>query len=118
MNFCVLGLLIESLTGEPYEQAVYEQLLTPLGISGMRLASTYDPGPDEIEHRTSIGRNYMEVARRRGRVGGDAVRPRDDPQLARPRRRPGGSRSSADTVAAMRTSASIRSFPTAGTAWG
>ena len=60
MNFCVLGLLVESLTGEPYEQAVYEQLLTPLGISGMRLASTYDPGPDEIEHRTSIGRNYME----------------------------------------------------------
>ncbi len=60
MNFCVLGLLIEHLTGVPYEQAVYEQLLTPLGISGMRLASTYDPGPDEIEHRTSIGRNYME----------------------------------------------------------
>ncbi len=60
MNFCVLGLLIEAVTGEPYEQVVYEQLLTPLGISGMRLASTYDPGPDEIEHRTSIGRNYME----------------------------------------------------------
>ena len=61
MNFCVLGILIESLTGLPYEQVVYEQLLTPLGISGMRLASTYDPGPDEIEHRTSIGRNYMEA---------------------------------------------------------
>ena len=61
MNYCVLGLLIASLTGVSYEQAVYERLLTPLGISGMRLAPTYDPGPDEVDHRTVIGRNYMEV---------------------------------------------------------
>ncbi len=61
MNYCIVGLLIEELTGEPYEQAVYERLLTPLGISGMRLAPTYDPGPDEVDHRTVIGRNYMEV---------------------------------------------------------
>ena len=27
----------------------------------MRLAPTYDPGPDEVDHRTVIGRNYMEV---------------------------------------------------------
>jgi D-alanyl-D-alanine carboxypeptidase len=61
MNFCVLGLLIEGVTAQPYESVVYERLLTPLGISGMRLAPTYDPGPDEIEHRTVPGRNYMEV---------------------------------------------------------
>jgi D-alanyl-D-alanine carboxypeptidase len=61
MNFCSIGLLIEVLTGQPYETVVYERLLTPLGISGMRLAPTYDPGPDEIEHRTVAGRNYMEV---------------------------------------------------------
>ncbi len=61
MNFCVLGLLIEHLTGQPYEQVVYERLLTPLGISAMRLAATYDPGPGEVEHRTVPGRNYMDV---------------------------------------------------------
>lgn len=61
MNYCVLGLLIEHLTGESYEQVVYERLLTPLAISGMRLAPTYDPGPGEVEHRTVQGRNYMEV---------------------------------------------------------
>ena len=66
MNYCVLGLLIEHLTGESYEQAVYERLLTPLGISGMRLAPTYDPGPGEVEHRTVQGRNYMEVLRSAG----------------------------------------------------
>lgn len=60
-NFCALGLLIESLTGDTYERAVYEYLLTPLGISGMRLAPTYDPGPGEVEHRSVPDRNYMEV---------------------------------------------------------
>lgn len=61
MNSCVLGLVIENVTGQPYEAAVYERLLTPLGISGMRLAPTYDPGPGEVEHRSVPGRNYMEV---------------------------------------------------------
>jgi D-alanyl-D-alanine carboxypeptidase len=61
MNYCALGLLIEQLTGQEYEQVVYDQLLTPLGISGMRLAPTQDPGPDEAVHRTVPGRNYMEV---------------------------------------------------------
>ena len=104
MNFCVLGLLVESLTGEPYEQAVYEQLLTPLGISGMRLASTYDPGPDEIEHRTSIGRNYMESL---GGAGAWVATPSDLVTILNSLdfTTPGWKPLSADTVAAMRTSA-------------
>ncbi len=61
MNYCVIGLLIEELTGAPYERAVYQHVLTPLGISGMRLAPTHDPGPDEVEHFSAVGRNYMEV---------------------------------------------------------
>ncbi len=61
MNFCVAGLAIEAVTGLTYEQAVYRYLLTPLGISGMRLAPTFDPGPDEIQHVTTPGRNYMET---------------------------------------------------------
>ncbi len=104
MNFCVLGLLIETLTGSPYEQVVYEQVLTPLGISGMRLASTYDPGPDEIEHRTSIGRNYMESL---GGAGGWVATPSDLVTILNSLdlTTPGWKPLSADTVTAMRTSA-------------
>jgi D-alanyl-D-alanine carboxypeptidase len=61
MNYCVAGLAIEAITGLTYEQAVYRSLLTPLGISGMRLAPTVDPGPDETQHVTTPGRNYMET---------------------------------------------------------
>jgi D-alanyl-D-alanine carboxypeptidase len=61
MNYCVLGLVIEQVTGQDFEAVVYERLLTPLGLSGMRLAPTYDPGPGEVEHRSVPGRNYMEV---------------------------------------------------------
>jgi D-alanyl-D-alanine carboxypeptidase len=61
MNYCVLGVLIEQLTGQDYEQVVDERLLTPLGITGMRLAPTQDPGPGEVVHRSVPGRNYMEV---------------------------------------------------------
>ncbi|HEX4984229.1 MAG TPA: serine hydrolase domain-containing protein [Ilumatobacteraceae bacterium] len=61
MNYCVLGMLIEAVTGLPYEQAVYERLLTPLGITGMRLASTFDVGPDEVLHASEPGRTYMET---------------------------------------------------------
>lgn len=61
MNFCIAGLAIEAVTGLTYEQAVYRFLLTPLGITGMRLTPTFDPGPDEVQHITTRGRNYMET---------------------------------------------------------
>lgn len=61
LNFCLLGLLIEIVTGESYESAVDTRLLAPLGIDGMRLAGTFDVGPGEVEHRSDEGRNYMEV---------------------------------------------------------
>lgn len=60
-NSCVAGILIEALTGEEYALEVYRRLLTPLGISGMRLAGTYDLGPDEVLHPSRPGRNYMEA---------------------------------------------------------
>jgi D-alanyl-D-alanine carboxypeptidase len=77
MNYCVAGLLIEMLTGQSYEQAVYQRLLTPLGISGMRLAGTYDTGPDEVVHFSAPGRNYMEALGAAGAwiaTGSDIVR--------------------------------------------
>jgi len=61
MNFCVLGQLIEAVTGEPYEQVVTERLLVPLGITDLRLAGTFDPRPDEVIHPSFPGRNYMET---------------------------------------------------------
>lgn len=61
MNFCVLGLLVEAVTGQTYERVVEDYLLDPLGISGMRLTSTYEIGPDEVSHFPSPGRNFMEV---------------------------------------------------------
>jgi D-alanyl-D-alanine carboxypeptidase len=61
MSYCVLGILIEAVTGKTYERVVYERLLTPLGIGGMRISSTYDLGPDEVSHHPTPERNFMET---------------------------------------------------------
>jgi len=61
MNYCVLGILIEALTGRTYERVVTERLLTPLGIVGMRTTGTHELGPDEVSHHPTPGRNYMET---------------------------------------------------------
>lgn len=61
MNYCLAGLAIEALTGRTYEEVVYEKLLTPLGLSGLRLPPTFDPGPGEVQHVSTPGRNYMET---------------------------------------------------------
>lgn len=61
MNYCVVGLLIEAVTGMTYERVVHARLLTPLGIEGMRLTSTYEVGPDEVVHHPSPNRNFMET---------------------------------------------------------
>ncbi len=102
MNFCVLGLLIEQLTGQEYEQVVYERLLTPLGISGMRLAPTDDPGPGEVVHRSVPGRNYMEVL---GAAGAWVASPSDLVTIldSLDLDTPGWKPLEADTVAAMKT---------------
>ncbi len=61
LNFCLLGLLIEDVTGRPYADVVHDELLAPLGIEGMRLAGTFDVRDGDVEHRSDEGRNYMEV---------------------------------------------------------
>lgn len=60
-NFVLLGLLVEHVTGQPYEQAVGERVLAPLGITGMRMAGTFDLQPGDVVHRSTPGRNYMEA---------------------------------------------------------
>jgi D-alanyl-D-alanine carboxypeptidase len=60
-NFCLLGLLVEQLTGQPYEDVVRQRLLSPLGINGMRMAGTFDVRDDEVVHPSGAGRTYMEA---------------------------------------------------------
>jgi D-alanyl-D-alanine carboxypeptidase len=61
MNYAVLSVLIEALTGQAYERVVAERLLAPLGFGDMRMTATFDLGPDEVSHNPRAGRNYMEV---------------------------------------------------------
>ena len=61
LNYCLLGLLVEDVAGRPYEAVVQDRLLGPLGITGMRLAGTFDSAPSEVIHPSGAGRNYMEV---------------------------------------------------------
>ena len=60
-NFCLLGLLIELVTGDGYEQAVTDRLLTPLGITDMRITGNDDLRPGEVVHPGGVDRNFMEV---------------------------------------------------------
>ncbi len=61
LNFCLLGLLVEDVAGRPYEAVVQDRLLGPLGITGMRLAGTFDSTESEVIHPSGSGRHYMEV---------------------------------------------------------
>jgi D-alanyl-D-alanine carboxypeptidase len=61
LGYCLLGLLIEQVTGRPYDVEVRERLLEPLGVTGMRMAATFDPNPGEVQHPSVPTRNYMEV---------------------------------------------------------
>ncbi len=36
-GYCVLGRVIEAVTGKPYDEAVRERVLAPLGVEGMRI---------------------------------------------------------------------------------
>lgn len=117
MNYCVLGLLIEQLTGQPYEAAVHEYLLTPLGITGMRLAPTHEPDPGEAVHRSVPGRNYMEVLAAAGAwvaSPSDLVTIFDSLDLSTPGWKPLG----ADMLAQMRTTVTNPGSPDRGYAMG
>jgi D-alanyl-D-alanine carboxypeptidase len=60
-GYCLLGLLVEQVTGRPYEVEVRQRLLKPLGLADMRMAGTFDPRPAEVQHPSVPTRNYMEV---------------------------------------------------------
>ena len=77
-NFCLLGLLIESATGQPFESAIRERVLKPIGINA-RLAPTFDTEAGDAMHASSPGRNYMEAL---GPAGGWVATPLDVAKLA------------------------------------
>jgi len=77
-NFCILGLLIEKVTGEPFETAIRDRVLRPIGISA-HLAPTVDTEVGDAIHATSPGRNYMEAL---GPAGGWVATPTDIAKLA------------------------------------
>jgi len=48
-GYCVLGRVIEAVTGEPYDQAVRARVLAPLGIEDMRIGRSLPEGRAEGE---------------------------------------------------------------------
>jgi D-alanyl-D-alanine carboxypeptidase len=104
MNFCVLGLLVQQATGQPYESVVDEHVLAPLGIEDMRMAGTYDVRQGDVAHPTTPGRNFMEVLAGAGAwlgTAADLVRIVDGLDPTRPGWHP-LSRSSVDQMLAPR----------------
>jgi D-alanyl-D-alanine carboxypeptidase len=77
-NFCILGLMIQRATGEPFETAIRERVLEPIGISA-HLAPTIDTETGDAMHASSPGRNYMEAL---GPAGGWVATPTDVAKLA------------------------------------
>jgi N-acyl-D-amino-acid deacylase len=53
-GYCVLGRVIEKVTGQSYEKFVREKILAPIGISRMRIGATLDgkQAPGEVRYYT------------------------------------------------------------------
>ena len=83
MNFCLLSILIESVTGKPYETVVQERLLDAPG--DQRNAPRRDVRPEPGRGRPSVvPEPQLHGGARRGRlVGGDARRRGQDRRLPR-----------------------------------
>jgi CubicO group peptidase (beta-lactamase class C family) len=54
-GYCVLGRIIEKVTGLPYEKHVQRSVLAPLGITRMRLGSTTESRRGEVTYYTPKG---------------------------------------------------------------
>ena len=49
-GYCILGRVIEKVSGESYEEYVRKNILQPMGISRMQLGHTLKSLPDEVEY--------------------------------------------------------------------
>ncbi len=77
-NFCLLGLLIEKVTGQTFDAAIQERVLEPIGAKA-HLAPTFDTQPGDAVHASGTGRNYMEAL---GPAGAWVATPLDVAKIA------------------------------------
>ncbi|MDP9464857.1 MAG: beta-lactamase family protein, partial [Actinomycetota bacterium] len=78
MNYCLLGLLLESVTGQQFETVIRERVLDPIDADA-HLAPTFDTESGDALHVSAPGRNYMETL---GPAGGWVATPLDVAKLA------------------------------------
>jgi D-alanyl-D-alanine carboxypeptidase len=102
-NFCLLGMLLESVTDQPFESVIRERVLEPIGIRA-HLAPTFDTAKGDVVHASSPGRNYMEVL---GPAGGWVATPADMARLAAALRDPSSPLLDQTTVDAMRVPVTV-----------
>jgi len=79
-GFCVLGRIIEKITGKPYEEAVKKEVLEPCGISGMRISGNTraERAPQEVIYYSPDGGHpYGMNVRRMDSHGGWLATPTD-----------------------------------------
>lgn len=79
-GFCILGRVLEKVTGKPYEQAVREAVLDRCGIRSMAIAGNTrdDRRSDEVEYFGQQGQDpYGMQVRRMDAHGGWLAAPRD-----------------------------------------
>ncbi len=52
LNFCLLGLVIEAVTGRPWSDVVRDEVQVPRGVLDMYTGATYTRAPLDVAHRT------------------------------------------------------------------
>ncbi|HEX9259342.1 MAG TPA: serine hydrolase domain-containing protein [Acidimicrobiales bacterium] len=72
LNYCILGLVLQNITGQPPGTAVRNIVYAPLGLSNARAAGTYELRSGDIVHPTSKYRSYMESLGAAGNFVGTA----------------------------------------------
>jgi len=55
-GYCVLGRVIERISGQTYPEFVHRQILWPIGIRNMRIG-THQPAPNEVHYYGQDGEN-------------------------------------------------------------
>jgi D-alanyl-D-alanine carboxypeptidase len=73
VNYCLLGLVVEAVTGESYEAAVQRRTLAPSGVRDAVLGRSRVRFPGEVSHNRTARGAYMEALEGAGGWVGTAV---------------------------------------------